>query len=278
MARTPTRASARTSTPAQPRTHHRRRELSQNFLTTTTAAPARLVRAARPHPNRLLLEVGAGKGALTEVLAPLVRELWAYEIDARLLPGLRTRFAGAAGVRVVGGDFLAARPPREPFAVVGNVPFSRTAAIVDWCLHAPALTDATLITQLEYARKRTGDYGRWSKLTVLHWPWLSWALHGRVGRREFRPVPRVDAGILRIERRARPLLPPGEAAAYRRLVEVGFRGVGGSVHASLCREGYAASRLDRGFRAAGLDRSVVVAHVPPEAWLALHRSLKGSAY
>ncbi|MEV3993675.1 ErmE/ErmH/ErmO/ErmR family 23S rRNA (adenine(2058)-N(6))-methyltransferase [Streptomyces sp. NPDC049837] len=249
------------------------RELSQNFLAPSSTVPARLVRAARPHPGRLLLEVGAGQGVLTAAFAPYVTELRAYEIDDRLLPGLRARFAGEAGVRVVAGDFLAVRPPREPFAVVGNVPFSRTAAIVDWCLGAPALTDATLITQLEYARKRTGDFGRWSRLTVTQWPWFSWAFLGRIGRREFRPVPRVDAGILRVERRARPLLPPGEAAAYRRLVEAGFGGVGGSVYASLRREGHSARRLERAFGAAGLDRSVVVAHVPPEGWLALHRAL-----
>ncbi|CCK26626.1 rRNA adenine N-6-methyltransferase [Streptomyces davaonensis JCM 4913] len=249
------------------------RALSQNFLTDRATAD-RFARIAVPpgHRPRLLLEVGAGKGALTAVLAPRCHELHAYEIDPRLLPGLRTRFSATPQVHVIGGDFLAARPPRTPFAVAGNVPFSRTAAIVDWCLRAPALTDATLITQLEYARRRTGDYGSWTLLTVRSWPSHEWRLVGRVARTRFRPAPRVDAGILRIERRATPLLGPAERTSWRHLVELGFSGVGGSLHASL-RGAHPGRRVDAAFRAAGLDRRVLVGEVPPERWLRLHRSL-----
>ncbi|MFI7409434.1 ErmE/ErmH/ErmO/ErmR family 23S rRNA (adenine(2058)-N(6))-methyltransferase [Streptomyces sp. NPDC049627] len=249
------------------------RALSQNFLADRAAAE-RIAHLAVPNPRRtpLLLEVGAGQGALTHPLAPRCRELIAYEIDPRLVPGLRARFAGMPQVRVAAGDFLAARPPRTPFSVAGNVPFSRTAAIVDWCLRAPALTEATLLTQLEYARKRTGDYGSWSRLTVLTWPRYEWRLVGRVGRRSFRPVPRVDAGIVRIERRRSPLLDAGAHDSWRRLVELGFSGVGGSLHASL-RRAHPRRRVDAAFRVAGLDTGVLVGEVPPGAWLGLHEVL-----
>ncbi|MGP4090734.1 ErmE/ErmH/ErmO/ErmR family 23S rRNA (adenine(2058)-N(6))-methyltransferase [Streptomyces sp. KR55] len=249
------------------------RALSQNFLTDRAAA-ARLARLAVPRRKEspLLLEVGAGKGALTELLAPRCRELRAYEIDPRLVPALRVRFAGTPQVRIIGDDFLAARPPRTPFSVAGNVPFSRTAAIVDWCLRAPALTDATLLTQFEYARKRTGDYGSWTRLTILTWPRHEWRLVGRVGRHSFRPVPRVDAGIVRIERRRTPLLDAGTYDSWRRLVELGFSGVGGSLHASL-RRAHPRRRVDAAFRVARLDAGVLVGEVPPGAWLRLHEVL-----
>ncbi|CAM5725594.1 Ribosomal RNA small subunit methyltransferase A [Streptomyces glaucescens] len=123
-------------------------------------------------------------------------------------------------MRVLAGDFLAARPPRTPFSVAGNVPFSRTAAVVDWRLRAPALRDATLLTQLEYARKRTGDYGRWSLLTVRSWPRYEWRLVARIDRSRFSPVPRVDAGVVRIERRRTPLLDPAALEGWRMLVEL----------------------------------------------------------
>ncbi|GAA3160636.1 23S rRNA (adenine(2058)-N(6))-methyltransferase Erm(O) [Streptomyces virens] len=249
------------------------RALSQNFLADRSAA-RRFARLAVPHgtPAPLLLEVGAGKGALTDTLAPLCRELHAYEIDPRLVAALRGRFSGAAHVRVVGADFLAARPPRTPFSVAGNVPFSRTAAVVDWCLRAPALTDATLLTQLEYARKRTGDYGSWTRLTVLTWPRHHWRLLARVDRRSFRPVPRVDAGVVRIERRPVPLLDAAAEDGWRQLVELGFSGVGGSLHASL-RRARPRRRVDAAFRAARLDPGVLVGAVTPEQWLRLHEVL-----
>jgi 23S rRNA (adenine-N6)-dimethyltransferase len=244
------------------------RALSQNFLADRRAA-ARLAGLAVPRPTPLLLEVGAGKGALTELLAPRCRRLLAYEIDSRLVPPLRERFSDAPHVQVVEGDFLGARPPRMPFAVAGNVPFSRTAAIVDWCLRAPALTDATLLTQLEYARKRTGDYGSWTLLTVLSWPRHEWRLMGRVGRHSFRPVPRVDAGIVRIERRRTPLLTPTAQPGWRHLVELGFSGVGGSLYASLSRA-HSRRRVDAAFRDARLDRGALVGEVSPERWLRLY--------
>ncbi|MEU4981651.1 23S rRNA (adenine(2058)-N(6))-methyltransferase Erm(O) [Streptomyces sp. NPDC021969] len=251
----------------------RARTLSQNFLTDRATAE-RVARLAVPDPGRppLLLEVGAGNGALTEPLARRSRELYAYEIDPRLLPGLRARFARTPHVHVVAGDFLAARPPRAPFSVAGNVPFSRTADIVDWCLSAPGLTDATLLTQLEYARKRTGDYGRWTLLTVLTWPRHEWRLVGRVGRHRFRPAPRVDAGILRIQRRPAPLLPGTARRTWADLVELGFSGVGGSLHASL-RRARPRHRVDAAFRAARLDPGVLVGEVAPDRWLRLHEEL-----
>lgn len=253
------------------------RALSQNFLADRAAA-GQLARLAVPHGPQapLLLEVGAGKGALTELLAPRCRRLLAYEIDPRLVPALRTHFSRTPQVSVVGEDFLTARPPRTPFSVAGNVPFSRTAAIVDWCLRAPALTDATLLTQLEYARKRTGDYGSWTRLTVLTWPRYEWRLAGRVGRYSFRPVPRVDAGIIRIERRRTPLLDGAAYDTWRQLVELGFSGVGGSLQASL-RRAHGRRRVDAAFRAARLDDRALVGEVPPGAWLRLHEVLAGRA-
>jgi 23S rRNA (adenine-N6)-dimethyltransferase len=209
---------------------------------------------------------------LTAKLAPHCHELHAHEIDPRLVPKLRTRFSTTPHVHVVAGDFMDTRPPRTPFAVAGNVPFSRTADIVDWCLRAPTLTDATLLTQLEYARKRTGDYGSWTLLTIRSWPRYAWRLVGRVDRRRFSPVPRVDAGIVRIERRRTPLLEPAELRDWRHLVELGFSGVGGSLHASL-RRAHPRRRVDTAFRAARLDPRALVGEVSPDHWLRLHREL-----
>jgi 23S rRNA (adenine-N6)-dimethyltransferase len=154
--------------------------------------------------------------------------------------------------------------------VVGNIPFALTAAVVDWCLAAPALTTATLLTQLEYARKRTGDYGRWSRLTIATWPLVGWHLAGRVPRTAFRPMPRVDGGILHLVRRPVALVPEGALPAYRRMVDLGFSGVGGSLAASLARRyGGAAAAC----RAARIPPDRAVGEVWPEQWLTLFRLL-----
>ena len=252
-------------------TDRRRRELSQNYLRGTEAA-RRFLTAVRPDPDDLCLEVGAGEGILTTRLATLFAEVIAYEIDENLAGRLAARVADRTNVRVLLTDFLAARQPPRPFQVVGNTPFSLTSPIIDWCLRASRMTAATLITQREYARKRTGGYGRWTQLTVTTWPQVSWRLAGTIPRTDFRPVPRVDAAILRLERRPEPLISPARHAAYRRLVQAGFSGLGGSVRASL-RRSYPPDQVAAACASAGLDRRAVVAYVSPDQWIQIFRAL-----
>lgn len=239
-----------------------RRELSQNFLVDRHAVET-VVKAARP--AGLVLEPGAGEGVLTMALARAGAEVVGYEIDPLLVAKLRAR----TDLKIVKGDFTRARPPGRPFAVVGSIPYSITSKIVDWCLNAPLLTSATLVTQLEYARKRSGGYGRWSLVTVRSWPWFRWEMLDRIDRESFRPVPSVDSAILRIERRPAPLV--DDAAAWERLVGLGFSGVGGSLYASLNRRyGEVGAAFDR----AGIARDAVVAFVHPDQWISLFTSLR----
>jgi 23S rRNA (adenine-N6)-dimethyltransferase len=244
-----------------------RRVYGQNFLT-APGAIRELVDAALPEPADLVVEVGAGRGGITGELLRRARRVVAYEVDPDMAAALPRR----PGLTVRTEDFLAAAEPREPFALVGNIPYALTSAVVGWCLSAQRLTSATVLTQLEYARKRTGDYGRWSRLTIETWPLYDWRLAGRVPRTAFRPVPRVDGGILRLTRRGVPLVRPAALGAYRALVALGFSGVGGSLHASLCRR-YAARRVGGAFRALRLAVDTPVGLVWPEHWLTLFRLL-----
>ncbi|WP_433257364.1 ErmE/ErmH/ErmO/ErmR family 23S rRNA (adenine(2058)-N(6))-methyltransferase [Streptosporangium sp. CA-135522] len=242
-----------------------RRVFSQNFMIDPSAV-RRVAEAAGSH--ELILEPGGGEGVLTRALAETCKEVITYEIDPLLAGRLAARTRGESRIKVVRGDFLKARAPREPFAVVGNIPYAITSKIVAWCLAAPTLTSATLVTQLEYARKRTGDFDRWSLLTVRTWPEHSWSLLGFIGRESFRPVPVVDSAVLGIERRSVALLPPESLAAYDAFVEYGFAGVGGSLHASL-RTRHPAHRVDAACEAAGVLPGTVVAFVHPDQWLTL---------
>jgi 23S rRNA (adenine-N6)-dimethyltransferase len=251
----------------------RRRVLSQNLLREGPGVDA-FMNALDVGQEDLVVEVGAGRGILTRRLAAVCGRLVAYEVDPDMARQLLASARDQPNVRIVADDFLASRAPAEPFKLVGNVPFSLTSPIIDWCLSAPTIESATLITQLEYARKRTGDYGRWSLLTVRTWPWVSWELRGTIARKHFSPVPRVDAGILRLTARTAPLLPRGRRAAYDRMVNNGFSGVGGSLNASLARH-YPVGRVTAAFRTARVERNIVVAYVTPEQWLAIFNALEG---
>jgi 23S rRNA (adenine-N6)-dimethyltransferase len=249
----------------------RRRVLSQNLLRGPGVADWYLDRAPIG-ADELCVEVGAGSGVITERLADRCRRVIAFEVDCHLADQLRVRVRNRHDVTIEVADFRTTQPPDEPFHLVGNIPFSITSAIIDWALRAESMTAATVITQLEYAKKRAGSYGRWSLVTVRTWPGFTWRLLGRIPRREFRPVPRVDGAVLHIARREGDLIAPEQQQRYRKLVELGFTGVGGSLYASLRRE-HSTEALSTAFEAADLDRSTVVAFVHPDQWIMLFHHL-----
>ncbi|PJJ72717.1 23S rRNA (adenine-N6)-dimethyltransferase [Diaminobutyricimonas aerilata] len=243
------------------RTPSNRARFSQNFLHSPEAIE-RIVSVARP--RGLVLEPGGGGGALTRALTPHAT-VWTWEIDPRWAAVLRDR----TDARVMLGDFARSRPPDRDFQVVGNIPYSATARIIDWCLQARGCRSATVLVQLEVALKRSGGYGRWSRLTAATWPTHRWSYHGRVDATAFRPVPRVHSGILRIERRDRPVLDATGSRVHARVVEAAFGGAGGSVAASLARtfgarNAFAWSHLARGRVASG---------VHPDEWITVARRL-----
>lgn len=248
-----------------------RKALSQNFLRDPHTARA-FVDAAGVRPDDLVIEVGPGDGMITRQLLGRARRVIAYEKDHHFVERLRSRLGHHEHFRCHHADFRDAAPPTEAFTVVANAPFGITTDIVRWCLNARTLTAATLVTQLEFARKHTGDYGRWSRLAVAHWPEFEFALGMRIDRREFRPVPQVDAAAIHLRRRPKPLIPAADMPDYRDLVDLGFTGVGGSLAASLSRA--VPKRLaHRACAEAGIAPGQVVGHVPPDRWIALCKAL-----
>lgn len=253
------------------RTGSTRKLLSQNFLRDADIA-RRLVASAGVGPGDLVIEVGPGDGMITRPLLDQARRVIAYEKDRHYVERLRSLLGHHEHFRCHLADFREVRAPREPFAVVSNAPFGITTDIVRWCLTASSLTSAAIVTQREFARKHTGDYGRWSRRTVEHWPEFDFGLGLRIDRRNFHPVPQVDAAVIHLRRRPKPLLPEPDLLDYGDLVELGFSGVGGSLAASLCR--VVSKRVaHRACAEAGIARDQPVGLVPPDRWIALFTAL-----
>jgi 23S rRNA (adenine-N6)-dimethyltransferase len=197
----------------------RRRRFGQNFLRPEFAD--RIVAEADFRPGELVIEFGAGLGAITIALARRQVDVVAIEIDPVWAERLRDRAREALQdkVRVVEGDFLSLSLPNRPFRVIGSLPFGHTTDVLRRLLDDPylALERADLIVQREVARKRATLPS--STLLSTTWvPWWEFRLGRRVPATAFRPVPRVDSGVLIITRRQPPLLPPAMARLYSEFV------------------------------------------------------------
>jgi len=204
--------------PGQGRTprDERRRSLGQNFL--RRAVAERVVDEAGVVPGELVLDIGAGAGALTLAAAERGARVLAVEIDpdwARRLRSLARSSSFRGRITVVEADFLGWRLPRQPFRVLSCPPFGATTSILHRLLDRPshALQRADLVVQWEVARKRAATPP--DTLVSTAWaPWWAFSLGRRIPAREFRPVPRVDAGVLTVVRRSPPLLPVELAPSF----------------------------------------------------------------
>jgi 23S rRNA (adenine-N6)-dimethyltransferase len=195
-------------------------ELGQNFLTDRRTI-ARLVHLAGQTAGPLV-EWGTGDGSVTLPLSRLGRPLEGVEIDAVRARSLRRRVG--PHVCISEGDILRHAPPAGS-TVVSNVPFSLTTPVLRHLLHSTGWIRAVLLVQWEVAKKRAGVGGT-TQLTAQWWPWLDFALDGRVPASAFRPRPSVDGGILVLDRRECPLLSARQRRSYQAWVRRVFTGSG----------------------------------------------------
>jgi 23S rRNA (adenine-N6)-dimethyltransferase len=194
----------------------------QHFLRSATLA-TELIEQIGVSRHDLVVEIGAGTGALTRPLLANAGRVVAIELDEAFAAHLRASMGGDPRLRVVCANALRAPLPVEPFRVVGNLPFGSGTRILQRLLDDPAtaLVRADVLIQFEAARKRA--LAAPSALATLRWaPWWSFRLLRRVHRTAFDPPPSVDAGLLSIERRTAPLLPPDDRRVYLRTLATGF--------------------------------------------------------
>lgn len=196
----------------------RRRQLGQNFLADDSVVQ-RFVAGLDLHDADVVVDLGAGTGRLTVPLARLARtlstEVWAVESDPTWAARLEENVQGL-DVRVIRADIRSLRLPTARYVAVGNLPFGITTDVLALLLDRPVLGPlrADLVVQREVARKHAACPP--TSLRTAAWaPWWEFTAGPRIDRRSFRPIPSVDAAVLRVRRRDPPVLPPALAPGFR---------------------------------------------------------------
>jgi 16S rRNA (adenine1518-N6/adenine1519-N6)-dimethyltransferase len=196
----------------------RKPKLGQNFLTDRSAAE-RIVDALGDISQSTVLEIGPGRGAITDLLQKRARRLIAIELDRVLAAQLRMKFATARNIEIIEADVLAvdfdtimgprpgstftglASPTIERAKVVGNIPYYITSEILlrlfDFHRY---FEEMVIMVQAEVAdrvaaKPGTSDYGLLSATAQLYTkPEKLFTLPPAA----FNPPPKVHSTVLRL--------------------------------------------------------------------------------
>ncbi len=205
------------------------KQLGQNFVHDANTV-RRIVAAAGVGRGDIVLEVGPGLGSLTLALLDVVDSVIAVEIDPVLAKHLPVTVADrapelAGQLTVVEADALrirADRLPAAPSALVANLPYNVAVPVLLHLLaELPSLATSLVMVQAEVADRLAAEPGSriYGVPSVKAGFFGTVRRAGAVGTQVFWPVPRVDSGLVRIERYAEPPWPMDDAHR-RRVFEV----------------------------------------------------------
>ena len=190
-----------------------KKKWGQNFLLNQNLL-SRIAAAAALKPGDSVVEIGAGAGTLTKILAQSGAKVLAIEIDPSLLPVLNENLDGY-DVTIIRGDVLkldldkltAENGLQWPYKIVANLPYYITTPIIMNILENEYHVDLmVMLLQWEVAIRLTAqagnkEYGA-STLTVQYY--TEPKILFKVPRQFFKPVPEVDSAVLLLERLVQP--------------------------------------------------------------------------
>ncbi len=177
------------------------KRLGQNFLT-SVHIQKKIVAALEITPADVVLEIGPGKGALSEhIIAGKPKAFYAVEVDRRWCDHLDERFAGR--IAILNEDFLELDLKRfgARLKIIGNIPYNITSPIFFKLVEEHAIIhSAVLMVQKEVARRLTAppggkDYGI---LSVVAQSYAAVRYLFEVRRGNFFPRPEVDSAVIRL--------------------------------------------------------------------------------
>ena len=219
-----------------PQNNHIRikKHLGQNFITDVNLLK-KIVSQAKVTKNTFVIEVGPGRGSLTEVLLDKANKVLAYEIDSELIPELVRRFQNRNNLILVNQDVLNVDinadlekyfPADAEIAIVSNLPYYITTSILMKFLEATdKLSRIIVMTQLEVAKRLTSKPGtkEYNALSIAIDYRSDAKLLFKVPREVFKPIPRVDSAVIALGMpKATPYAKPIDEKLFFTLIRAAF--------------------------------------------------------
>lgn len=206
-----------------------KKRFGQNFLVDGRVVE-RIVGAVEPRAAETIVEIGAGRGALTSRLIEKVGRLVAIEFDRDLVPLLRGQFAVHENFELIEGDALALDfcsliAPAARARVVANLPYYISTAILQRLIaQRKCLTEMTLMLQREVVERITAQPSSSERgfLSVLVQAYCEIETLFDVAPASFRPAPKVWSTVVRLSLREKLPFEVQDETLLWQLVSAGF--------------------------------------------------------
>ncbi|MBS0167794.1 MAG: ribosomal RNA small subunit methyltransferase A [Nitrospira sp.] len=218
------------------------RRLGQNFLVDPNIV-RKIVALAKLSPADTVLEIGPGRGILTEALSRAAGHVTAIEVDSRLHTYLSERAAHLPHVTLVLGDALTCPIEHLPIGtiVVANLPYYiSTPLLFRFLSHGHRFSRMVLMLQNEVADRLTAKAGtsEYGVLSVMAQYSAHISKAFKVSPQCFRPRPEVDSAVVLLQTREPRARRPEEEQRFTALVRGSFAHRRKTLVNSLKNEGY----------------------------------------
>jgi 16S rRNA (adenine1518-N6/adenine1519-N6)-dimethyltransferase len=255
-------------------------KLGQNFLVNPTAARA-IVDALGDLSQATVLEIGAGRGVLTGLIAPRARQLIAVELDPVLAASLKPESAGSS-IEVLCQDILTvdltqlAAQRGERLQVIGNLPYYISSPILTHLFaHSAVIDRAVLMAQREVAERivappGSSAYGLLSATTQMY---ATVENLFTLPPEAFAPPPEVYSTVFRLTMHSRFDELGVEPAGFLRLLRQVFALKRKTLANNLRASGYSPAVVDGAFRQCTVDVQVRAEAVSLETMACLFRAI-----
>ncbi len=196
---------------------------SQNFLTKRQLI-RKILNLSSITKEDTVLEIGAGKGHLTEALCEKSGYVYSVEIDQKLYESTSVKLSQCTNLKLILGDFLKySLPGQGSYKVFANIPFFITTQIIDKLTNASnPPSEAWLVMEKGAARRFAGFPKENKRSLLLKVGWETEVVY-HFRREDFHPMPCVDSVLLHLKKKETPDLSKKEALSFQKFIEHSMR-------------------------------------------------------
>ncbi len=206
--------------------YHAKKRLGQNFLINDQMIE-RIIAEFVDSPDLPVVEIGAGRGALTLPIAKTGRPIIAVEFDRDLIPYLEKLMRSYPNCKIISDDFLVFDPALHElteYNLIGNLPYNITSPVIDWLIsRRQSIESALFMVQKEMAHRICSRHGSkgWGPLAIITQLFYTSELLFDVPPEDFRPSPDVVSTVIRLIRKPEPDICHFDL--FDRLIRTSFR-------------------------------------------------------